>query len=144
MLCFSYLGAKHKFSLKTSFITKKKRKLSECFFKVEILRQVLCLKSPEFLIKSFENTALENFIFISKSWRGLLPSIFNSCFKLSFESHSYCTRWSNHVYLKIPLYHSKTFGSCSMLVNAIYVWNHLPSYHQNFIFHQLRVSKMKE
>ena len=31
-----------------------------------------------------------------------------------------------------------------MFVNAIYVWNHLQSCHQNLIFHQLRGNKLKE
>ena len=37
---------------------------------------------------SFNKTALENCIFISKSIKGLLPSIFNNWFKFSFETHS--------------------------------------------------------
>ena len=56
------------------------------------------------ILKSFEKTALENCIFISKSLKGLLPSIFKNWFKFSFESHSYDTRWSNPGYLKMPSY----------------------------------------
>ena len=56
------------------------------------------------ILKSFEKTALENCIFISKSLKGLLPSIFKNWFKFSFESHSYDTSWSNLGYLKIPSY----------------------------------------
>ena len=40
------------------------------------------------ILKSFDNTVLKNCIFISKSLKGLLPSIFNNWFKLSFLSHS--------------------------------------------------------
>ena len=54
------------------------------------------------ILKSFDKTALENCIFISKSIKGLLPSIFNNWFKFSFETHSHDTRWSNLGYLKIP------------------------------------------
>ena len=36
------------------------------------------------ILKSFDKTALENFIFISKSLKGLLPSIFKSWNKFSF------------------------------------------------------------
>ena len=43
------------------------------------------------IIKSFDKTALENCIFISKSLKGLLPSIFNNWFKFSFESYSHDT-----------------------------------------------------
>ena len=59
------------------------------------------------ILKSFDMTALENYIFISKSLKGLLPSIFNNWFKFSFETHSHDTRWSNLGYLKIPSYYIK-------------------------------------
>ena len=42
--------------------------------------------------KSFAKTALDNCIFISKSLKALLPSIFNNWFKFSFGSHSHDTR----------------------------------------------------
>ena len=40
------------------------------------------------ILKSFDKTALENCIFISKSLKGLLPSIFNNWFKFSFDTLS--------------------------------------------------------
>ena len=46
--------------------------------------------------------------------------------------------------LKIPSYHTKTYGRYSMFVNSIYVWNFLQSCHQNAISHQLRANKLKE
>ena len=96
------------------------------------------------ILKSFDKTALENCIFIIKSLKGLLPSIFNNWFKFSFETHSHDTRWSNLGYLKMPSYHTKTYGRYSFFVNSIYVWNHLQRCHQNVIFHQLRAYKLKE
>ena len=96
------------------------------------------------ILKSFDKTALENCIFISKSFKRLLPSIFNNWFKFSFQSLSHNARWSNHGYLKIPSYCTKTYGRYSMYVNSIYVWNHLQRCHQNVVFHQLRASKLKE
>ena len=96
------------------------------------------------ILKSFNKTALKNCIFISKSLKRLLPSIFNNWFKFSFETHSHDTRWSNLGYLKMPSYHTKTYDRYSMFVNSIYVWNHLQSCHQNVIFHQLRANKLKE
>ena len=94
------------------------------------------------ILKSFlSKIAVEKCIFIRKSLKGLLPSIFNSWFKFYFQSHSHDTRWSNLGYLKIPSYCTKTHGRYSMFVNAIYVWNHFQSCHQNVIFHQLRANK---
>ena len=96
------------------------------------------------ILKSFDKTALENCIFVSKSLKGLLPSIFNSWFKFSFEPHSHDTRWSNLGYLKIPSYRTKSCSKYSVFVNSIYVWNHLQSCHQNDIFHQLIANRLKE
>ena len=96
------------------------------------------------ILKSFNKTALENCIFISKSLKGLLPFIFNNWFKSFFESLSHDIRWSNLGYLKISSYHTKRYSRYSMFVNSIYVRNHLKSYHQNVIFHQLRANKLKE
>ena len=96
------------------------------------------------ILKYFDKTDLGNCIFISKYLKGLLPSIFNSWFKFSFESHSHDTRWPNLGYLKIHSYRTKTYGRYQMFVNAIHIWNHLQSCHQNVIFHQLRVNKLKE
>ena len=39
------------------------------------------------ILKSFDKTALENCIVISKSSKGLSPSIFNNWFSFFFESH---------------------------------------------------------
>ena len=96
------------------------------------------------ILKSFHKTALENCIFISKSLKGLLPSIFNSWFKFSFELQSHDTRWSSFGYLKIPSYHTKTYGRYSVFVNAIYIWNYLQIFHQSVIFDQLRANNLKE
>ena len=96
------------------------------------------------ILKSFDKTAPENCIFISKSLKGFLSSISSNWFKFSFETHSHDTRWSNLGYLTIPSYHTKIYGKYSMFVNSIYVWNHLQSCHQNVIFHQLRANKLKE
>ena len=40
------------------------------------------------ILKSFDKTAPENGIFISKSFNGGLASIFNNWFKFTFDSHS--------------------------------------------------------
>ena len=95
------------------------------------------------ILKSFDKTALKDCIFISKSLKGLLPFVFNNWFKFSFESHSRDTRWSNLGCLKIPSYHTKTYGRYSVFANSVYVWNHLQSCNQNVMFHQLRANKLK-
>ena len=107
--------------------------------------QILYLKCQKFLsslIRQPLKAALAKFI--SKSFKGLLPFIFNNWFNFSFEPHSHDTRWTNLGYLKIPSYCTKTYGRYSMFVNSIYVWNNLQSCHQNVIFHQFRANELKE
>ena len=94
----------------------------------------LIFKKPE-ILNPFNKAALENCIFLSKFLKGLLPPAFDSCFKFSFESHSHDTKWANLGYHKIPFYCTVRY---SVILDAIYIWNHLQSCHQNLLFHQLR------
>ena len=96
------------------------------------------------ILKSFDKRAFQNCIFISKSLKGLLPSILNNQFKFSFESPSHDISLSNLGYLKIPSYLTKSYGRYSMFLNSISIQNHLQSCHQNVIFHQLRANELKE
>ena len=143
MLCYIY-AMLHLFGPKTLLQLKGftyYRKNPSC--KVEIPIQVLylkCSKFLSFLIRQPLKTAFSNFI--SKSLKGLLPSIFNNWFKI--ESHSHDTKWSNLGYLKIPSYRTKTYGRHSMFVNSTYVWNNLQNCHENVIFHQFRANELKE
>ena len=52
------------------------------------------------ILKSIDKAALKNCIFISKSLKWLLLSIFNNWFEICFELHFHDTRWSD---LKNPL-----------------------------------------
>ena len=88
-----------------------------------------CCLLCNYVVKTFgilqsPSTALEICNFISKSLKGLLPSVFNSRFKFSLESHSYDTRWSDLGYLKISSYWTKTCDRYLMNIHEIYVWNH--------------------
>ena len=102
------------------------------------------LISDSKILKSFENTALENCIFISKSLKGLLLSVLNSWFKSSFKSHSYDARWVNFGYIKIRSYQTKKYSTYLIIVNAIFVSNYLQSCHPDFILHQLITNNLKE
>ena len=46
--------------------------------------------------------------------------------------------------VKISSYHTQTCARYSMIVNTIFVWNHLQSCLRNLIFHQLRPNKLKD
>ena len=51
----------------------------------------------------------------SKSLTGLLPTVFSSWFKFSFEFHFYDVRWANLGYFKIPYYQTNAYSRYSML-----------------------------
>ena len=129
-LCYaSLVWAQHTNSVKRFHLFQKKS-LRIMFFQSRNFHTGPIFKVSK-IFKPFDKTALENSIFINKSLKGLMSFIFNNWFKFSFESHSHDTRCSNLGYLKIPSYRTKTYGSYSMFVNLIYVWNHLQSSHQN-------------
>ena len=130
---FICLDMKHKFSKKALLITKKFLRIM--LFQDRNSRIGYLLKVSK-IIKAFDKVVLENYIFISKSLKRLLPFILNNWFKVSFDSHSHDSKWSNLGYLKISSYCIKTYGRYSRFVNSVYVWNHLQSCHQNFIFRQ--------
>ena len=71
------------------------------------------------ILMSFDNTALENCIFIKTVLKELLPSAFSSWLKFPFNSHSHDTRWSNLGFLKIPSYLTKNYGRYPIFVNAM-------------------------
>ena len=99
-LCYaSLLLVQNTNSVKRLYLLQKKS-LRIMFFKSRNSHTSPLFKVSK-ILKSFDKTTLENCIFISKSLKGLLPSIFNSWVKIYFESHG-DTRWSDHGYLKIP------------------------------------------
>ena len=113
------------FRLKTliplkDFIYYRRKPPELCFFKVQILIQVLYSKTPK--------------------------TVFISWFKFSSESHSHDKRWSNLDYLQIPFHQDYDSFLCrfSMIIYAIHVCNHLQSCHFNFKFDQLRTDRVKK
>ena len=137
MLCFTCLAQDTNSVKRLYLLQKKSRRIM--FFQNKNSHTGPLFKVFK-ILKSFDKTALENCVFISKSVKGLLPSIF----KFYFEPHSHDTRWPDLGYLKIRSYRTKTYGRYSMFVNSIYVSNHLQRCHENVIFHQLRANKLKE
>ena len=127
-LCYALLvWAQNTNSVKRFYVLQK-RSLRIMFFQNRNSHTSFLFKVSK-ILKSFDKTAIENCVFISKSLKGLLPFIFNNWFKFSFESHSHDTRWSNLGYLEKPSYRTKTYGRYSMFVNSIYGWNHLQRCH---------------
>ena len=90
-LCYaSLVWAQNTNSVKRLHLLQKKS-LRIMFFQSRNSHTVPLFKVSK-ILKSFDKAALENCIFINKSLKGLLPSIFNNWFKVSFESHSHDTK----------------------------------------------------
>ena len=96
------------------------------------------------ILTSFDKTALENCLFISKSLKRLVSPFFDSWFIFSSDSHSYGATLADLDCLKIPSYRTKICSRYSMIVNAMYVWNHSQSCYHNVRFHQMSTNKLKE
>ena len=77
------------------------------------------------ILKFHDKTALENFIFIHKSFEHQLPQPFDNCFGLSSNFHTHNTRWSNLGCLNVPSHRTKLYGRNSVCVSAIFFWNYL-------------------
>ena len=116
-LCYaSLVWAQNTNSVKRLHLLQKKS-LRIMFFQSRNSHTVPLFKVSK-ILKSFDKAALENCIFINKSLKGLLPSIFNNWFKFSVESHSHDIRC---LILVSSSYCTKTYVTYSIFVNAIYV-----------------------
>ena len=66
---------------------------------------------------------LENILFISKSINNLLPSLFNSLFVFSSDTHKYYMSWSSNDKLQGYSYRTNTYGKNLITISAIESWN---------------------
>ena len=95
------------------------------------------------ILKLYDKISLENCVFVNSSLNKHLPIIFHNWFDLIHESHNYETRLSEIGCLKIPAYHTKTYGRYSVAINAIYTWNYLQKIHKETLFHNLKICKLR-
>ena len=96
------------------------------------------------ILKFFDKISLGNCIFINNCINKTIPSIFHNWFTLIKESHSHDTRMSEVGCLKIPAFNTKTYGRYSVTVNAIYNWNYLQKIHNETLFHDMKLNKLRK
>ena len=66
---------------------------------------------------------LENILFISKSIKNVLSSLFNNWFVFSSDTHKCKTTWSSIDKLQKNSYRTNTYGKNPIIVSAIESWN---------------------
>ena len=96
------------------------------------------------ILRFSDKVAVENCLFICKCLNRTLPPIFNNWFTLSLDSHDHYTRWSELGCLKKPYHRTKIYGRFSFIVSAIYSWNYLQKQHNQTLFYQLTITKLRE
>ena len=79
------------------------------------------------MVKLPDKIKIENFLFISKYVKNILPSIFNSWFIFSSTSHNYETSFATKGHLKILTDTTTTYGKKAFISMAAKTWNNIQS-----------------
>ena len=96
------------------------------------------------ILKFHDKIALENCIFIHKSFKQQLSQPFENWFIPSLSFHTHKTRWSNLGCLYVLSHRTKLYGRSSVCINAIFTWNYLQNFHRNILFHKLTTKCLKK
>ena len=96
------------------------------------------------ILKFHDKIALENYIFIHKSFKQQLPQPFDNWLGLSSNFHTHNTRWSNLGCFNVPSHRTKLYGRNSVCISAIFTWNYLQNFHRNILFHKLTTKCLKK
>ena len=96
------------------------------------------------ILKFHDKIALENSIFIHKSFKHQLSQPFDNWFGLSSNFHTHNTRWSNLGCLNVSSHRTKLYGRNSVCISAIFTWNYLQNLHRNILFHKLTTKCLKK
>ena len=133
---FSLAWAQSSNSIKRLFVLQKKS-LQIIYFQKHNAHTCLLFRESN-ILKLPDKIALENCLFIDKSFNKFLPTIVKNWFTLSHDFHTYNTHWSNLSCLVL-------FKRNSILVNisAIYTRNFLQQLNENNFFYQSSPSKLK-
>ena len=95
------------------------------------------------ILKLPDEVALENCLFMNKYFNKCLPTIFKNWFTFSSDFCIYNTRWSNLGCIVVPPHNTKLYGSNSVNINAVCLWNYLQKLNENNFFYQLSPNKLK-
>ena len=96
------------------------------------------------ILKFHDKIALENSIFMHKSFKHQLPQPFDNWLGLSSNFHTHNTRWSNLVCLNVPSHRTKLYGKNPVCISAIFTWNYHQNLYRNILFHKLTTKCLKK
>ena len=95
------------------------------------------------ILKLLDKVMIENCIFINKSLKNLLPTIFQNWFSFSSDIHSYSTSSSSLGLLHIPSFNTNKYGRHSIITSAIYSWNHIQKQIKDLSLYTYKPNKLK-
>ena len=96
------------------------------------------------ILKFYDKIALENSIFIHKSFKHQLPQPFDNWFRLSSNFHTRNTRWSNLGCLNVSSHRTKQYGRNFVCISAVFTWNYLQNIQRNILCHELTTNCLKK
>ena len=95
------------------------------------------------ILKLHDKIALENSIFIHKSFKHPLFQPFDNWFGLSPNFHTHNTRWSSLGCLNVPSHRPNLYERNSVCISAIFTWNYLQNFQRNNLFHKFTTKCLK-
>ena len=96
------------------------------------------------ILKFHDKIALENSIFIHKSFKHQLPQSCDIWFGLSSIFHTHNARWWNLGCLNVHSHRTKLYDRNVVCISAIFTWNYLQNLHRNILFHKLTTKCLKK
>ena len=96
------------------------------------------------ILKFHDKIAVENCIFMHKSFKQQLPQPFDKWFGLSSNFHTHNTRWSNLGCLNVPSHRTKLYERNSACISAIFTKNYLQNFHRINLFYKLTTKCLKK
>ena len=95
------------------------------------------------ILKSHDKTALENSIFIHKSFKHPLFQPFDNWFGLSPNFHTHKHKVVELGCLNVPSHRTNLYEKNSVCISAIFTWNYLQNFQRNNLFHKFTTKCLK-
>ena len=96
------------------------------------------------ILKFHDKIALENSIFMHKSFKHQLPQPLDNRLRLPSFFHTHNTRCPNLGCLNLLSHRTKLYRRNSVSISAIFNWNYLQNLHINALFHKLTTKSLRE
>ena len=96
------------------------------------------------ILKFHDKIALENSIFMHKSFKHQLPEPLDNRLRLPSFFHTHNTRCPNLGCLNLLSHRTKLYRRNSVSISAIFNWNYLQNLHRNALFHKLTTKSLRE